>query len=53
MTKTELERKTDEAVQLAHDAVQACFDALNQGQKKKLLANENVAAYVELLGVTI
>ena len=52
MTKAELERKTDEAVQLAHDAVQACFDALNQGQRKKILKDERVAAYVELLGVT-
>ena len=53
MTKMELEIKTNEAFQTAHDAVQACFDALNQGQRKKILKDEKVAAYVELLGVTV
>lgn len=36
MTKRELEMKTDRAANATKDALQIVYDALNQGQQKKL-----------------
>ena len=34
-------------------ALQAVYDALNQGQRQKLLKDETVAALLEFYGVTL
>lgn len=47
MTKTELIRKTDEAISDTRSALRTVYDALNQGQQKKILKNENVAKLFE------
>lgn len=47
MTKTELIRKTDETISETRQALQIVYDAHNQGQKKKILKNENVAKLFE------
>ena len=51
MTKHEL----DSAVEAAHSgtrsALQTIYDALNQGQQKKLLRDEAVKALFDLYGV--
>lgn len=51
MTKQELETKTDAAVNETHDALQTVVDALNQGQRKKLLKDEKVKAILDRYGV--
>ncbi|MBR6654489.1 MAG: hypothetical protein IKL27_07155 [Oscillospiraceae bacterium] len=51
MTKTELKRKTDEAVTETKTALQTVYDALNHGQQQKLLNDEAVAALFERYGV--
>lgn len=53
MTKYELEAKTNEVIETTREALQTVFDALNQGQQKKLLKEENVAALFERYGVVI
>ena len=47
MTKRELKQKTDRAVNETKEALQAVYDALNQGQRKKLLKEPVVAALLE------
>ena len=42
MKRTELVEKTDRQKTKTRDALQTVFDALNQGQKKKILKNEAV-----------
>ena len=53
MTKQELTTKTDAVVNETHDALQTVYDALNQGQQKKLLKNDVVAALFERYGVEV
>lgn len=51
MTRTELKQKTELAVNETKTALQTVYDALNQGQQKKLLKDETVAALFERYGV--
>ena len=51
MTKNELHSAVLDAKATTKDALQTVYDSLNQGQQKKLLKNENVAALFELYGV--
>lgn len=53
MTKKELEAKTDAVIEETRAALQTVYDALNQGQQKKLLKNETVAALFERYGVEV
>lgn len=53
MTKNELERKMAAAVEETKTALQTVYDALNQGQQKKLLKDEAVAALFERYGVEV
>ena len=51
MTKLELETKTDAVINETRAALQTVYDALNQGQQKKILRDEAVAALFERYGV--
>lgn len=53
MTKAELKTKTDAAVNETKAALQTVYDALNQGQQKKLLRDEAVATLFERYGVEV
>ena len=53
MTKQELEQKTASVVAETRNALQTVYDALNQGQQKKILKNEAVAALFEHYGVEV
>lgn len=43
MKKTTLIKKTDEVISETRNALQTVYDALNQGQQKKLLKDEKVS----------
>ena len=47
MNKHTLQRKTDEVISETKNALQTVYDALNQGQQKKILKNEEVAKLFE------
>lgn len=51
MTKQELHSAVSAAKTETRDALQVVYDALNQGQKKKILKEEHVAKLFELYGV--
>ena len=51
MTKAELKTATAAAKTETKDALQTVYDALNQGQQKKILKDEAVAALFERYGV--
>ena len=51
MYKRELEQKTTAAIEETRAALQTVYDALNQGQQKKILKDEAVAALFERYGV--
>lgn len=53
MTKMELETKTDAVINETRAALQTVYDALNQGQQKKILKDEAVAALFERYGVEV
>lgn len=53
MTKAELKNKMDAAVLETKTALQTVYNALNQGQQKKLLKYEAVAALFERYGVEV
>lgn len=53
MKKTELKTKTAEARGTIRGALQTVYDALNNGQKKKLLKNEEVRRLLELYEVEV
>lgn len=53
MTRQELKAKTDAVVEETRAALQTVYDALNQGQQKKLIKNESVAALFERYGVEV
>lgn len=44
MTKKQLQERTDAAVEQTRAVLQTVCDALNQGQRKKLLKDAQVAA---------
>ena len=53
MTKQELTTKTDAVIETTREALQTVYDALNQGQQKKLLKNEDVADLLSRYGVEV
>ena len=42
MKKQELKEKTDKVMEQTKEALQIVYDALNQGQQKKILKDEKV-----------
>lgn len=53
MTKQELRDKTAAAIVETRVALQTVYDALNQGQQKKILKDPAVAALFERYGVEV
>lgn len=53
MTKTKLARCTGKAREETRAALQTVYDALNKGQRQKLLKNPAVLALLQLYGVEI
>ena len=51
MKKTELTEKVESAKTVTRDALQTMFDALNQGQQKKIVKDAKVKALFDLYGV--
>lgn len=51
MKKVELEKAVATAKERTRDALQTVYDALNNGQRKKLVKNEKVKALFDLYGV--
>lgn len=53
MKKIELVRKTDVLINETRNALQTVYDALNQGQQKKILKDEKVAELFERYKVNV
>ena len=53
MTKQELETKTEAVIETTRAALQTVYDALNNGQQKKLLKDSAVAALLERYEVEV
>lgn len=53
MTKTELTAAVDACKEETKAALQTVYDALNSGQRKKILKDEAVAALFERYGVNL
>lgn len=53
MTKKELKSLTELAVLQTKTALQLVYDALNEGQRKKLLKNNTVASLLETFEVAL
>ena len=51
MTKTELTEAVEAAKSETRNALQTVYDALNQGQQKKIVKNEAVKKLFDLYGV--
>lgn len=51
MTKGELTSRTEHTWTQTHDALQLVIEALNQGQRQKLLKNEEVKNLLDRYGV--
>lgn len=51
MTKEHLDQAVAKAKAETKEALQTVYDALNQGQQKKIVKNEKVKALFELHGV--
>lgn len=51
MTAQELEYRVSEARNKTREALQTVYDALNQGQQKKIVKDEQVKALFDLYGV--
>ena len=51
MTKAELSKKTDGVVNATRTALQTVYNALNQGQQKKIVKEESVKALFDRYGV--
>lgn len=51
MTKTELTEKTQAVKDETKESLQTMYDALNQGQQKKIVKNEKVKALFDRYGV--
>lgn len=52
MNKQELTAAVDAAKTETRNALQTVYDALNQGQRKKIVKDEKVKALFDLYGVT-
>ena len=53
MTKERLKTAVEVAKSETREALQTVYDALNQGQQKKILKDEKVKALFELYGVEV
>ena len=51
MNKYELEEKTNNIIEETKNALQTMYDALNQGQQKQIVKNEEVKALFDRYGV--
>ena len=51
MTKEQLENKTTAVIKETKTALQTVYDALNQGQQKKIVKDEKVKALFDRYGV--
>ena len=51
MTKTELNLAVETKIQQTKNALQTMYDALNQGQQKKIIKNEEVKKLFDLYNV--
>ena len=51
MKKSVLIQKTNEVLAETQSALQTVYDALNQGQQKKIVKDENVKALFDRYGV--
>lgn len=51
MKKNEIKQKTDNVINQTQEALQTIYDALNQGQRKKIVKNEEVKALFDRYGV--
>ena len=51
MKKNELTQKTKEVINETQIALQTMYDALNQGQQKKIIKNEEVKVLFDRYGV--
>ena len=51
MTTTELDEKTQAVIAETTEALQTVYDALNQGQQKKIVKNEKIKALFDRYGV--
>lgn len=51
MTKAQLKEKTTEVIKETRNALQTVYDALNQGQQKKIVKDEAVKALFDRYGV--
>lgn len=51
MTKHELKKKTDAAVEQTRAALQTVYDALNHGQQKQIVKDDAVREIFERYGV--
>ena len=51
MTKTDLNTAVATAKQETREALQTVYDALNQGQRKKIVKEEKVTSLFDLYGV--
>lgn len=52
MTKSELKYAVEATKERTKSALQTVYDALNAGQKKKIVKDEKVKALFDLFGVT-
>lgn len=52
MNKYELEEKTNNVINETKNALQTMYDALNKGQQKQIVKNEEVKALFDRYGVT-
>ena len=52
MKKVNLDRAVDTAKTETRDALQTMYDALNQGQQKKIVKDEKVKALFDRYGVS-
>ena len=51
MKKSELKQKTEAVINETQIALQTMYDALNQGQQKKIVKDEEVKALFDRYGV--
>lgn len=51
MNKYELEEKTNNVLEETKNALQTIYNALNQGQQKQIVKNEEVKALFDRYGV--
>ena len=51
MTKTDLTKAVETAKTETKNALQTVYDALNQGQQKKIVKNDDVRKLFDLYGV--